>query len=143
MFWLSSCPPCHFSGKSRPGSAKCVGSCHPELALLACELYCPNGPTLIRDPTSALPVLKCLIFLEQGVPHVCFVSHTFISHWLHKLGSWSWAPSEMLMRKERYPLSFSLLPYQIHKQILMLFIQRASCCLPLAFLLTHPQRPIY
>ena len=36
-----------------------------------CDLYCSKGPTLRRDPTSALPVLKCLIFLEQGVPHFC------------------------------------------------------------------------
>ena len=85
-FLLSPCPACHFSGKSRPGSAKHVGSCHPELALLACELYCPNGPTLIRDTTSALPILKCLLYLEQGVPHFCFVSHTFIFHWLLQIG---------------------------------------------------------
>ena len=104
-----------FSGKSRPGSSKCVGSGHPELAPLACDLYCPQGPTLRRDPTSVLPVLKCLIFLEKGT-HT-FVFHTFISHSLHKLGSWSWALSEMLMRKERYPPSFSFLPYTIHKQI--------------------------
>ena len=90
-FLLFPCPACHFSEKSSPGSAKCVGSGHPELALLACELYCPNSPTFRRDPTSALPVLKCLIFLEQGVPCFGFVSHTFIFLWLHKLGSYSWA----------------------------------------------------
>jgi len=71
VFWLSSCPPCHFSGKSRPGNSKGVGSGHPELATLVCDLHCPKGSTLRRDPTSALPVLKCLIFLEQGVPHFC------------------------------------------------------------------------
>ena len=49
-----------------PGSAKGVGSGHHELAALACDLYCPKGPTLRRDPTSALPALKCLIFIEQG-----------------------------------------------------------------------------
>ena len=130
-----------FSGKSRPGSSKCVGSGHPELAPLACDLYCPQGPTLRRDPTSVLPVLKCLIFLEKGT-HT-FVFHTFISHSLHKLGSWSWALSEMLMRKERYPPSFSFLPYQIHKQILMPFLQLVSCCIPLAFFLTHPPRQCY
>ena len=70
-FLLSPCPACHFSGKSKPGSAKEVGSGHPELALLTCDLYCPEGPTLRRDPNSALPVLKCLIFLEQGVPYFC------------------------------------------------------------------------
>ena len=59
-----------------------MGSGHPELAPLCCDLYCSKGPTLRRDPNSALPVLKCLIFLEQGVPHVCFVSHTFSFHWL-------------------------------------------------------------
>ena len=143
MFWLSPCPPCHFSVKSRPGSSKGVASGHPDLALLTCDLYDSKGPTLRRDPTSALLVLKCLIFLEQGVPHVCFVSHTFISYWLHKLGSWSWAPSEMLMRKERYPPSFSFLPYQINKQILVPF---PSTCflLPSISLPPHsPPRPCY
>ena len=48
-----------------------MGSGHLELAPLACDLYCPKGPTLRRDPTSTLPVLKCLIFLEQGVLHFC------------------------------------------------------------------------
>ena len=48
-----------------------MGSGHPELASLACDLYCPKGPTLRRDPTPALPVWKCLLFLEQGVPHFC------------------------------------------------------------------------
>ena len=95
-----------------------MGSGHPELAPLACDLYCPQGPTLRRDPTSVLPVLKCLIFLEKGT-HT-FVFHTFISHSLHKLGSWSWALSEMLMRKERYPPS-SFLPYLTHRQIVLLF----------------------
>ena len=55
-----------------------MGSGHPELDLLACDLYDSKGPTLRSDPTSALLVLKCLIFLEQEVLHVCFVSHTFI-----------------------------------------------------------------
>ena len=98
-----------FSGKSRPQSAKGVGSGHPELAPLACDLYCPKDPILRRDPTSALPVLKCLIFLEQVNPHFCFVSHTFIFHWLFKLDSWCWARSEMLIRKEIYPPSLSSL----------------------------------
>ena len=121
VFWLSPCPPCHFSGKSRPGSSKGVGSGHPELAPLACDLYCPKGPTLRRDPTSVLPVLKCLVFLEQGVTHVCFVSHTFIFHWLLQIGLLARAPSGMRRRKERYPPSFSFLSYQIHKQIVLLF----------------------
>ena len=110
-----------FSGKSKPGSCKGVGSGHPDFALLAYDLYCSKGATLRRDPTSALPVLKCFIILEQGVPHICFVSHTFIFPSSCKLGSWSWAPSGMLMRKERYPPSFSFLPYQIHKQIILPF----------------------
>ena len=59
-----------------------MGSGHSDFTLLAYDLYCSEGTTLRRDPTSALPVLKCLIFLEQGVPHVCFVSHTFSFHWL-------------------------------------------------------------
>ena len=105
-----------------------MGSGHPELAPLACDLYCSKGPTLRRDPTSALPVLKCLIFLEQGVPHVCFVSHTFIFTGSCKLGSWSWAPSGMLMKKERCPPSFAFLPYQIHKQIVLPF---PPTCFPL------------
>ena len=71
VFWLSPCPPCHFSGKSRPGSSKGVGSGHPALAPMACDLYCQKGPKHRRDSTSALPVLKCLIFLEQSVPHFC------------------------------------------------------------------------
>ena len=75
-----------FSGKSKPGNSKCVGSDHPELAPLACDLYYSKGPTLRRDPTSALPVLKCLVFLEQEVPNICFVSHTFIFHWLLQFG---------------------------------------------------------
>ena len=45
-----------------------MGSGHPELASLACDLYCPKGPTLRRDLTSALADLKCLIFLEQEGP---------------------------------------------------------------------------
>ena len=88
VFRLSQCPPCHFSGNSKAWSSKGVGSVHPELAPLACDLHCPKGPTLRRDPTSALPVLKFLIFLEQ---RHAFVSHAFISHWLHKLSSWAWA----------------------------------------------------
>ena len=143
MFWLSPCPPCHFSGKSRPGSSKGVGSVHPELAPLACDLYCPQGPTLRRDPTCALPVLKCLIFLEQGVPYVCLCSTLPFFTGSCKLGGWSWAPSEMLMRKERYPPSFSFLPYQIHKQIVLFFPSTLSCCHPLASLITHPPRPSY
>ena len=67
-----------------PGSSKDVGSGHQELAPLARDLYCPKGPTLRRDPTSALPVLKCLIFLEQGFQS--FVSHTFIFHWNLQIG---------------------------------------------------------
>ena len=114
VFGLSPCLPCHFSGKSRPGSSKGVGSGHQELAPPARDLYCPKGPTLRSDPTSALPVLKCLIFLEQEFQS--FVSHPFVFHWLHKLGSWSWAPSEMLMRKKRYPPSFSFLPDQNHNK---------------------------
>ena len=54
-----------------------MGSGHPELASLACDLYCQKGPKLRRDPTSALPVLKCLIFLEQGVPHFCVLLFRF------------------------------------------------------------------
>ena len=137
-YWLSPCPACHFSGKSKPGSSKSVGSRHPDVAPLACDLYCSKGPTLRRDPTSAFPVLKCRIFLEQGVPHVCFVSHTFTFHWLLQIGLLARAPSGMLMRLERYPPSFSFLPYQIDKQIILLFLQLVSCCLPLVFLLTHP-----
>ena len=34
----------------------------------------------------------------------------------YKSGSWSWAPSEMLMRKKRYPPSFSFLPDQNHNK---------------------------
>ena len=114
-----------FSGNSKPGSSKVVGS---ELAPLACDLYCSKGPTLRRDPTSALPVLKCLIFLEQEVPHVCFVSHTLIFTGSCKLGSWSQAPGGMLMRKELCPPSFSFLTYQIHKQIVLIF---PPTCFPL------------
>ena len=55
-----------------------MGSGHPELAPLACDLQCPKGPTLRRDPTSAPPVLKCLIFLERGVPHF-FVPYFHLS----------------------------------------------------------------
>ena len=120
-YWFSSCPACHFSGKSKPGSSKGVGSGHPDFALLAYDLYCSKGATLRRDPTSALPVLKCLVFLEQEVPHVCFVSHTFIFHWLLQIGLLARAPSGIQMRKERYPSSFSFLPDQIHKQIILLF----------------------
>ena len=106
-----------FSEKSRPASVKGVGSGHPELALgpLACDIYCPKGPIFRKDPTSALPVLKFLIFLEQVNPHFCFVSHTFIFHWLFKLGSWCWARSEMLIRKEIYPPSLSFLIKFIRK----------------------------
>ena len=132
-----------FSGKSKPGSSKGVGSDHSELAPLACDLYCSKGSTLRRDPTSALPVLKCFIILEQGVPHICFVSHTFIFPSSCKLGSWSWAPSGMLMRKERYPPSFSYLPYKFKSKLYCFFLQLVSCCLPLVFLLTHPSRPSY
>ena len=78
VFWLSQCPPCHFSGNSKAWSSKGVGSVHPDLAPLACDRHCPKGPTLRRDPTSALPVLKFLIFLERGVPHFC-VPHFHVS----------------------------------------------------------------
>ena len=120
-YWLSPCPACHFSGKSKPGSSKGMGSGHSDFTLLAYDLYCSEGTTLRRDPTSALPVLKCLVFLEQEVPHFCFVSHTFIFHWLLQIGLLARAPSGMLMRKERYPPSFSFLPDQTHKQIILLF----------------------
>ena len=120
-----------------------MGSGHPELALLACDLYCSKCPTLRMDHTSVLPVLKCLIFLEQGVPHVCFVSNTFIFTGSCKLGSWSWAPSGMRRRKERYPPSFSFLPDQSHKQIVLLFPPTCFLCLPLVFLLTQTPRPSY
>ena len=63
--WLSHCPSCHFSGKTRPGTSNGVGSGHPELAPLACDLHCPKDPTFRKDPTSELPVYKWLIFLEQ------------------------------------------------------------------------------
>ena len=32
-----------FSGKSKPGNSMDVGSGHPELAPLACDLYCSKG----------------------------------------------------------------------------------------------------
>ena len=85
-----------------------MGSVHPELALLACDLYCPKGPTLRKDPISALSVLKCLIFLEQGGPTLLCPTLLFLTG-SYKLGSWSWAPSGMLTRKERHPPSFSFL----------------------------------
>ena len=132
-----------FSGKSKPGSSKGVGSDHSELAPLACDLYCSKGSTLRRDPTSALPVLKCLVFLEQEVPHVCFVSHTFIFHWLLQIGLLARAPSGMRRRKERYPPSFSFFPDQIHNKLYCFFLQLISSCLPLVFLLTQPLRPSY
>ena len=109
-----------FFRKIKPGSSKDVGSGHPELAPLACDLYCPKGPTLRRDPTSALPVLKWLIFLEQGIPNFVCVPHLFLTGSCI-LSSWSWIRSGMLMRKERHPPSFSFLLYQIHKQIILLF----------------------
>ena len=92
-----------------------MGSGQPDFALLAYDFYCSKGATLRRDPTSALPVLKYLVFLEQEVPHFCFVSHTLIFHWLLQIRLLARAPSGMLMRKERYPLSFSFLHDQIHK----------------------------
>ena len=98
-----------------------MGSGQPDFALLAYDFYCSKGATLRRDPTSALPVLKYLVFLEQEVPHFCFVSHTLIFHWLLQIRLLARAPSGMLMRKERYPPSFSFLPDQIHKQIVLLF----------------------
>ena len=123
------------SGKSRPESSKGMGSGHTELASLAYDLYCPKGPTLRRDLTSALPDLKCLIFLEQGGPTFSCPTLSFLTG-SYKLGSWSWAPSEILMRKERYPPSFSFLPDQIHKHNLMPF---SSTCflLPSISLLPH------
>jgi len=61
-----------FFRKIRPGSSKGMCSGHPaSLAPMACDFYFLKGPKLRRDTTSALPVLKCLIFLEQGVPHFC------------------------------------------------------------------------
>ena len=60
-----------FFRKIKAWSSKGVGSGHPALAPMACDLYCQKGPKLRRDSTSALPVLKCLIFLEQSVPHFC------------------------------------------------------------------------
>ena len=120
-FLLSPCPACHFLGKSKPGSTKDVGSNHPELAPLVCDLSYPKGPKLRRDPTSALPVLKWLIFLEEGIPHFVLCPTLLFFTGSCKLGSWSWAPNGMLIRKETYPPSFSFLPYLIHKQIVLLF----------------------
>ena len=107
-----------FFRKIKPASSKDAGSGHPELVPLACDLYSPKGPTLRRNPISAFPVLKCLIFLEQGGPTLLCPTLSFFTG-SYKLGSWTWDPSEMIMRKERYPPSFSSLPYQTHKQILM------------------------
>ena len=60
-FWLSPCPPVIFQENQG-------------LGLLRVWVQV----TLRRDPTSALPVLKRLIFLDQGVPHFC-VSHFHFS----------------------------------------------------------------
>ena len=140
-FWLFPCSLCHFSGESRPGSVKGVGSGHRDLAPLAYDFYCPKGPTLRRDPTSALPVLKCLILNKGSHTFVLCPTLSFFTGCC-KLGSWSWARSEMLMRKERYPPSFSFLIKFISKSQ-YLFLQCVSCCLPLVSLLTHPPRPSY
>ena len=45
-----------------------------------------KGPHTQKGPHLCSPCLECLIFLEQGVPRVCFVSHTFIFHWLLQIG---------------------------------------------------------
>ena len=52
-FWLSPCPACHFSGKSRSGRVNDVGSDHPEL-----DLSSPKGPTLRRAPHLCSPCLE-------------------------------------------------------------------------------------
>ena len=138
---VSPCPPCHFSGKSRPGISKGVGSVHPDLAPLACGLYCPKGRTLRRDPISALPVLKCLIFLEQWVPNFC------VPHFHFSLAPTNWVagpglPVEFYRRsKDIHHPSPSFLIKFISKQYL--FLQLVSCFLPLAFLSTHSPRPCY
>ena len=49
-FCFTLVQPVIFSGKSKL-SAKDVGSGHPELAQLACDLYCPKGLTLEGTPT--------------------------------------------------------------------------------------------
>ena len=94
---------CHFSGKSRPGTSTGVGSGHTQKGPHLCS-PCLETPHI---SWSRGPTLLCLT--------LSFLTGSY------KLGSWSWAPSEMLMRKERHPPSFSFLPYQIHKQILMPF----------------------
>ena len=133
--WLSPCPPCHFSGKSRPGTSKGVGSVHTDLAPLACDIYCLKSPTLRRDPHLCSPCLKMTnISWTRGLTLLC-PTLSFLTG-SYKLCSWSWAPSGMLMRKERYQPSFSFLPYQIHKQIILPF---PSTCflLPSISLPTH------
>ena len=81
--WLSLCPPCHLSGKSRPGSSKGVGSDHPELAPMACDLYCPKSPTLRREPPLLSLSWNTSYFLNNG-------SHTFVLHFRFPLVPTNW-----------------------------------------------------
>ena len=141
LFWLFPCPPCHLSGKSRPGNSKDVGSGHPELAPLACDLHSPMGPHTQKGPHLCSPCLDMTNnFLNKG-SHM-FVLCPTLSFFTSscKLGSWSLAPSEMLMRKERYPPSFSFLPYQIHKQIILFFLP--TCFLLPSISLPHNSCPL-
>ena len=67
-------------------------------------------PPTQQGPTSALPALKFLVCVEQGVSHVYFALTPC------KFCHWSWVPDELLVRKETFSPSFSYLPYQIHQQ---------------------------
>ena len=89
------------------------------------EPHSQKGPHLC-SPCLEMPHISLTRGPTLLCPRLSFLTGSY------KLGSWSWAPSEMLMRKERYPPSFTFLPDQIHKQILIPFLQLVSCCIPLA-----------
>ena len=78
------------------------------------EPHSQKGPHLC-SPCLEMPHISLTRGPTLLCPRLSFLTGSY------KLGSWSWAPSEMLMRKERYPPSFFFLPYKIHKQILMVF----------------------
>ena len=82
--WLSPCPSCHFSGKSRPGGSKGVGSGHLELAPMACDLYVQRAPQSEGTPPLLSLSWNASYFFNKG-SHT-FVSQTFISHWLLQIG---------------------------------------------------------
>ena len=81
------------------------------------------------------------------IPNMFWTRGSTFSFWTGscKLCSWSWAPGEMLLRKETFSPSHSFLPYQIYQQILLPFPPISNILTPtiaLSYLYPPPPPPI-